>query len=134
MLKRVSRAPRLPALRKRKEDIRPFVVHFVRLSCARLNRAPVELSDGESLMSYDWPGNVRELHNVIERAIILGNRARLRLDAGLTDARTFDAPQTPVVHRWTAVRRTGVKSCGRTDSIGWSAATPWPRSNLPAGK
>ena len=79
MLKRVSRAPRLPALRKRKEDIRPFVVHFVRLSCARLNRAPVELSDGESLMSYDWPGNVRELHNVIERAIILGNRARLRL-------------------------------------------------------
>ena len=78
---------RLPALRvERKEDIRPLAAHFIRLSCARLNRAPVDLTDGDlkSLMRYDWPGNVRKLQNVIERAIILGSHDRLRLDPGLT--------------------------------------------------
>ena len=31
-------------------------------------------------MQYDWPGNVRELQNVIERAAILAQNGRLRID------------------------------------------------------
>jgi transcriptional regulator with GAF, ATPase, and Fis domain len=84
----------LPALRERKEDIRPLAEHFIRLFCARLNRPPVELTgdDLASLMSYDWPGNVRELQNVIERSIILGERGRLRLDSSLTAMREAQPP------------------------------------------
>ena len=83
---------RVPALRERKEDIRPLAAHFIRLSCARLNRSPVEVTgdDLNSLMSYDWPGNVRELQNVIERAIILGSHGRLRLDSDLIGGRVAD--------------------------------------------
>jgi transcriptional regulator with GAF, ATPase, and Fis domain len=88
---------KLPALRERKEDIPPLAAHFIRLSCARLNRAPIELTqdDLNSLLSYDWPGNVRELQNVIERAIILGPRGRLRLDTGLTRTQEAQTLRTP---------------------------------------
>jgi DNA-binding NtrC family response regulator len=34
----------------------------------------------EKLQRYSWPGNVRELRNVIERAMILANGPRLRID------------------------------------------------------
>ncbi len=80
---------RVPALRERKEDIGPLADHFVRLTCGRLNRGPVELTgdDLDSLMNYDWPGNVRELQNVIERAIILGAQGRLCLDFNPTGGR-----------------------------------------------
>jgi DNA-binding NtrC family response regulator len=35
------------------------------------------------LERYDWPGNVRELQHVIERATILAQGGRLRLDLAL---------------------------------------------------
>jgi DNA-binding NtrC family response regulator len=40
------------------------------------------LSEGDArrLSRYDWPGNVRELQNVIERAAILAQNGRLRID------------------------------------------------------
>lgn len=65
----------LPPLRKRKEDIRPLVQHFIekynREEGTHVRRASDEAL---SLMeNYDWPGNVRELENLIERAIVLGS-------------------------------------------------------------
>ena len=44
--------------------------------------AALRLSEGDvrRLMRYDWPGNVRELQNIIERATILAQNGRLRLD------------------------------------------------------
>ncbi len=100
---------RLPALRERKEDIRPLAAHFIRSSCARLNRAPVELTEDDlnPLMRYDWPGNVRELQNVIERAIILGSPGRLRLDPELSSSRGPDASRavTPAAADSAATRQ-----------------------------
>src|SRR5260370_24749976 len=42
----------------------------------------LRLSEGDArrLARYDWPGNVRELQNVIERAAILAQNGRLRID------------------------------------------------------
>jgi hypothetical protein len=37
-----------------------------------------------ALEQYDWPGNVREPAHVLECAVILTNRRRLRLDQALT--------------------------------------------------
>jgi PAS domain S-box-containing protein len=61
----------IPALRERKEDIRPLANHFLN----SLNNKYFKNIEGYSeeaikfLTRYDWPGNIRELSNVIERAV-----------------------------------------------------------------
>jgi formate hydrogenlyase transcriptional activator len=64
---------RVPALRERREDIRPLVEHFLRKYATRMNRSitsvPKKIMD--VLVEWDWPGNVRELENFIERSVIL---------------------------------------------------------------
>jgi PAS domain S-box-containing protein len=61
----------IPALRERKEDIRPLAYHFLN----SLNNKYFKNIEGYSeeaikfLTRYDWPGNIRELSNVIERAV-----------------------------------------------------------------
>ena len=54
----------VPALRQRREDVKPLVARAV----ARTGR-PIRLSDEaiEALERYRWPGNVRELQNVVEQ-------------------------------------------------------------------
>jgi DNA-binding NtrC family response regulator len=63
---------RLPALRERREDIRPLARAVLELLCRDQGRAPVQLSEAalDCLESYDWPGNVREVRNVLERALL----------------------------------------------------------------
>ncbi len=65
----------LPPLRKRHEDIRLLVNHFIKkYSSERNSDIPVKGLDQECerlFHDYNWPGNIRELENVIERAIIL---------------------------------------------------------------
>jgi len=63
----------LPPLRERREDILPFVEHFVAHFNQKLNRRVQGVTPKAEawLTSYSWPGNIRELRNVIERAIIL---------------------------------------------------------------
>ena len=84
----------LPPLRKRLEDIPALANHFVSLFRDRLNRPKVHLTkdDAELLKHYDWPGNGRELQNVIERAMILAQNGRLRLDLALAYSRPEESP------------------------------------------
>jgi DNA-binding NtrC family response regulator len=71
---------RVPALRERREDI-PLLAASIMRSCRQqIGRGEVSLTDDaiEALCQYGWPGNVRELRNVIERALLLSDRAQLR--------------------------------------------------------
>jgi transcriptional regulator with PAS, ATPase and Fis domain len=63
----------VPALRERREDIRPLVIHFIKLYQKKSGKHVVGITQKalELLESYNWPGNVRELENAIERAVIL---------------------------------------------------------------
>jgi formate hydrogenlyase transcriptional activator len=73
---------RLPPLRERSEDIPLLVRHFTQQFAKRMSRRiesiPAEVMD--ALVRYPWPGNVREMQNVIERAVILSQNGRLRVD------------------------------------------------------
>jgi formate hydrogenlyase transcriptional activator len=72
----------LPPLRERTEDIPLLVRHFTQQFAQRMSRRietiPAEIMD--ALVRYPWPGNVREMQNVIERAVILSQNGRLRVD------------------------------------------------------
>jgi formate hydrogenlyase transcriptional activator len=63
----------LPALRERREDIVPLVMHYVKLFAGRMGKH-IEHIPAETLAtfeSYSWPGNIRELQNIVERSVIL---------------------------------------------------------------
>jgi transcriptional regulator with PAS, ATPase and Fis domain len=66
-------AVRIPALRKRREDIEPLMTRFIRDANSANNRSIVGVDDDalELLAMYRWPGNVRELRNTIERAVVI---------------------------------------------------------------
>ncbi|SFL90141.1 PAS domain S-box-containing protein [Bradyrhizobium sp. NFR13] len=66
-------------LRDRREDIPLLAQHFL---LSEKLKSDLRLSEGDArrLSRYDWPGNVRELQNVIERAVILAQNGRLRID------------------------------------------------------
>jgi len=68
-------------LRDRREDVPLLAQHFL-TSESKSFKSDLRLSEGDvrRLMQYDWPGNVRELQNVIERAAILAQNGRLRID------------------------------------------------------
>src|SRR4030095_15446492 len=68
-------------LRERREDIPLLAQHFLTRESKAL-KSDLRLSEGDArkLSRYDWPGNVRELQNVIERAAILAQNGRLRID------------------------------------------------------
>jgi formate hydrogenlyase transcriptional activator len=75
----------LPPLRDRTEDIPLLVRHFTQQFAQRMGRRiesiPAEVLN--ALVRYPWPGNVREMQNVIERAVILSQNGRLRVDPQL---------------------------------------------------
>jgi transcriptional regulator with GAF, ATPase, and Fis domain len=76
-------------LRDRREDIPLLAQHFL-ASESRSFKSDLRLSEGDvrRLMLYDWPGNVRELQNVIERAAILAQNGRLRIDLPIQQGET----------------------------------------------
>ncbi len=73
-------------LRERRADILPLAMHFISGICNDLGRECLSLSkrDATLLEQMEWPGNVRELKNFIERAAILSNGSRLRVDLART--------------------------------------------------
>jgi PAS domain S-box-containing protein len=85
-------------LRERREDIPLLAQHFL-ISESKELKSELRLSEGDArrLARYDWPGNVRELQNVIERATILAQNGRLRIDlpetSGAQERPRPDRPQ-----------------------------------------
>lgn len=63
----------IPPLRKRPEDIKPLLTHFVKSFSQKKNLPTPKISTSliTKLQSYHFPGNVRELRNMVERALIL---------------------------------------------------------------
>ena len=68
---------RVPALRERVEDIEVLAWSFIREFAAAFGKRIESLSAEslQALQAYPWPGNVRELRNVVERAVIVSQRA-----------------------------------------------------------
>lgn len=65
----------VPPLRKRKEDIRLLIDHFVKIYSAKYFKTNTRFSDAalQKLEQYHFPGNVRELQYIIERVIIMSD-------------------------------------------------------------
>jgi transcriptional regulator with GAF, ATPase, and Fis domain len=72
----------LPPLVERKDDIPLLANHFINLASRKFNKPIKPLSPHKisKLQKYDWPGNIRELQNLIERAIIISQDGRIKLD------------------------------------------------------
>ncbi|MDP8247370.1 MAG: sigma-54 dependent transcriptional regulator [Candidatus Tritonobacter lacicola] len=72
----------LPPLRQRREDIPAIVNHFIEKYEAIYKKEVKGVTRKALgfLSKHDWPGNVRELENVIERAIVLTDNSRIRID------------------------------------------------------
>ena len=71
----------IPALRERKEDIMPLIIHFL----AHFNKSygvTKYLAHDviNCLTNYDWPGNVRSLKNTIERLVVMSNNDVIMID------------------------------------------------------
>src|SRR5580765_380202 len=64
----------LPALRDRREDIRPLADHYLATYADRYRRKfdGFDRSARQALDSHLWPGNVRELGHAIERGVLMG--------------------------------------------------------------
>ena len=64
---------KVPALRKRTQDIGLLVEEFLKEFSQSINIEEKEFSEEavRILERYDWPGNVRELKNLVERLVIM---------------------------------------------------------------
>ncbi len=87
-----------PPLRERREDIPLLVEHFTARHAARAGRRIEQIPQPvmARLEAYHWPGNVRELENVIERAVVLGGEAVLRIDESFASAPPLAPPPAPL--------------------------------------
>ena len=82
----------LPPLRERREDIPLLVEHFLATpaaSAATTDAALTRRRMRAAAAAYDWPGNVRELENAIERAVLLAEDGRIRVDDLPSNIRSF---------------------------------------------
>jgi DNA-binding NtrC family response regulator len=60
----------IPALRTRREDIKPLTEHLL-VKIAGSNAPSIAPAVIEALNQFDWSGNVRQLRNCLERAVLL---------------------------------------------------------------
>ena len=87
---------KVPALRKRREDIPLLTRYFVQKYAQRMGRAVQRIPKAafEALTNYGWPGKIRELQNVVERSVVLSDgpeqSAPLALSDGVSDLQEED--------------------------------------------
>ena len=69
----------LPPLRERAEDISVLADHFIKVFGAKLKKNVPQIDESftKRLLKYKYPGNARELKNIIERIILLNEKAVL---------------------------------------------------------
>ena len=72
----------LPPLRDRREDIALLLDHYLGLYARKYDKPQRELPPGalQALMKHDWPGNVRALRHAAERAVIMADGDRFRIE------------------------------------------------------
>jgi two-component system response regulator PilR (NtrC family) len=91
----------LPPLRERPEDLPVLAEHFIRRSCQKLGKPPMQLHPEvmSLLLAYRFPGNVRELENLMERGVALnpgGPITRDLLPEGLGQPTPVEGADRPV--------------------------------------
>lgn len=72
----------IPPLRKRRDDIRPLIEHFLLKFSKDQKRKKLNFSKEawDILLRYDFPGNVREVENIVQRAVILSRSDLITTD------------------------------------------------------
>jgi two-component system response regulator AtoC len=87
----------LPQLRSRQEEIPELVHHLLERQARRMGVEVegVEPDAMETLLAYPWPGNVRELENVLERALVLSEGPRIRVE-DLPESVRVPSPEAPL--------------------------------------
>jgi DNA-binding NtrC family response regulator len=72
----------LPPLRERREDLPILLGHYLSLYGRKYDKPPRELPDHvlDVLSRHDWPGNVRALRHAAERAVIMADGDRYRIE------------------------------------------------------
>lgn len=73
----------IPPLRRRKEDIRLLIHHFLVKYNTFMGKNIEGLSEEaeKNYLEYDWPGNVRELENAVEYGVNMAYGDRIDIDA-----------------------------------------------------
>jgi len=84
----------VPPLRERTADLPALAQHLLDSVASRRGRRGVTLGAEAlaALTRYPWPGNIRELRNVLERAVLLRDRAELRAEDLHFDPAGLGAP------------------------------------------
>lgn len=63
---------KMPSIRERKEDIKTFVNHFLKMYNEEYNTHKKISEDALThLENYNWPGNIREIQNLIQNLVIM---------------------------------------------------------------
>lgn len=92
----------MPALRERKEDIKPLAEHFIEKYSKANGLTVRKLTDASlaKLTGYHWPGNVRELENTLHRTVLLATGSAIEPDAILVQGalEPDDNQPTPFSH------------------------------------
>ena len=80
----------LPPLRQRRDDIPVLLDHYLRLYERKYDKPERQLPPAvlEALLEHDWPGNVRALRHAAERAVIMAEGERYRIE-------DFPLPRSP---------------------------------------
>jgi DNA-binding NtrC family response regulator len=73
---------RVPPLRERAGDVPLLVEHYVERFAKKYGKPSLHVDRDtlDALMDYDWPGNIRELVHAVERAVIMAEGRRLRVE------------------------------------------------------
>lgn len=114
----------LPPLRDRKEDIPLLLKYFIDFYTKHLGKEikRVDPAIEKEMLRYAFPGNIRELRNLVERAIIISEKAILNLDdfqigkVDHTDDTTFSSPTEEVWDLEVAERRLITRALERSNN------------------